>query len=73
MIWDVAAVAALRDRGNCRFAKSRMETAPDLRDDFLYVKNENKHPPRYVFKIDRDAIFTELFGLIREAGKEEMK
>ncbi|MBR2353962.1 MAG: nucleoside hydrolase [Clostridia bacterium] len=73
VIWDVAAVAALRDRGSCRFVKSRMETTPDLRDDFLYAPNENKHPLRYVFKINRDEIFNELFRLIREMGKEETK
>ena len=73
VIWDVAAVAALRDRGNCRFVKSRMEPTPDIRDDFLYAKNEEKPPLRYVFKINRDAIFTELFGLIRGIGKEDSK
>ena len=73
VIWDVAAVAALRDRGAGRFVKSRMETTPDLRDDFLYQRNDNKHPLRYTFKINRDAIFTELFELIRQMGKEETK
>ncbi len=73
VIWDVAAVAALRDRGTGRFVMSRMETTPDLRDDFLYERNDSKHPLRYAFYLNRDAIFTELFTLIRQMGKEESK
>ena len=73
VVWDVAAVAALRDRGNGRFVKSRLEPAPALRDDFLYTKGEDGLFLRYVFKVDRDIIFAELFELLRSASAEESK
>ena len=73
VIWDVAAVAALRDHGTGRFVKCRMEPTPRLRDDFLYEMCADRHPLRYAFRIERDAIFSELFNLIRQMGKEESK
>ncbi len=73
VIWDVAAVAALLDRDSRKFVFSRMEPTPILRDDSLYAFDESRHPLRYVFYVNRDAIFKDLFGKIRGMGKEESK
>lgn len=68
VIWDVAAIAALRDRDTGRFVQARMEPSPLLRDDYLYARDESRHRIRYVFHVERDAIFSELFEKIRAMG-----
>lgn len=73
VLWDVAAIATLRDRGTCKIVKSRLEPTPDLRDDFLYAPSDKGLCHRYVFQVNRDAILTELFELIRSMDKEESK
>ena len=69
VIWDVAAIATLRDRGSGRFAMGRIEPSPLLRDDYLYVRDESRHPIRYVFHLNRDTIFSDLFERIRGMGR----
>ena len=59
-IWDVTAVAWLLNEGG-RFMSSRIIHAPIPEYDHHYAKSENTHFMRYVYYIDRAALFTDLF------------
>ncbi len=63
-IWDVSAIAWLLN-DNDRFLKSYITPALIPQYDNLYSMAPNRHPMRYVYAIDRDAIFTDLFTKLR--------
>ena len=44
-----------------------------VRNDYLYAPSDKDNFLRYVFKVDRDASLTELFGLIRGMNGAETK
>jgi len=58
VIWDVTAVAWLLD-GNFMF--DRLEPSPIPEYDDHYAFNKTRHPIRYVFHINRDSLFEDLF------------
>lgn len=57
-IWDVAAVAWLLDED---YFYDRLEPAPLPAYDGTYSIVKNRHPIRYVYGLDRDKIFADLF------------
>jgi len=57
-IWDVTAVAWLLDG---EFMYDRLEPSPIPEYDHHYAFNKTRHPIRYVYAIDRDALFEDLF------------
>ena len=60
VIWDVTAVGWLLNDGN-RFMKSYLTSSPIATDAGFYSRDERRHHIRYVYSIDRDALFTDLF------------
>jgi len=57
-IWDVAAVAWLLDG---QFMLDRIEPSPIPEYDHHYAFDKTRHPIRYVYHIERDALFKDLF------------
>ena len=62
-IWDVTAVAWLLN-DNDRFMKSYLMPAPIPQDEGHYSYDPHRHVLRYVYAINRDALFTHLFETI---------
>jgi hypothetical protein len=62
-IWDVTAVAWLLNEEE-RFLKDRFVPAPGITDAGTYDFSENRHQIRYVYRIERDALMTELLACI---------
>lgn len=60
VIWDVTAVAWLLNDSN-RFMESRIVPTPIPTYDNFYATNHNGLPMRYVYKIKRDSLMTDLF------------
>jgi len=58
VIWDVTAVAWLLEGG---FMLDRIEPSPVPGYDNFYSFNKTRHPIRYVYHINRDALFEDLF------------
>jgi len=63
VIWDVTAVAWLLD-GDFMF--DRLEPSPIPEYDHHYAFNKTRHPIRYVYHINRDALFEDLFCTLAE-------
>lgn len=64
-IWDISAVAwVLND--NDRFMKSYLTASPIPEYDNYYSIDPTRHPIRYVYGVNRDAIFTDLFKKLRK-------
>lgn len=57
-IWDVTAVAWLLDE---KFMKERLEPSPIPEYDDRWSIDKSRHLIKYVYYIDRDALFTDLF------------
>lgn len=65
VIWDVTAVAwLLNDDG--RFMQSRLVPTPLPTYDGMYTLTPESVPMRYVYHIDRDALFTDMFAALAE-------
>ena len=60
IIWDVTAVAWLLNDGD-KFMKSRLESSPIVTDSGVYGFDGRRHHIRYVYWINRDKLFTDLF------------
>jgi len=67
-LWDVTAVAWLLNEGG-RFMQSKLVSAPIPEYDLTYSFDETRHPIRYVYWIDRDALYEDLFAAL--VGKDE--
>jgi len=63
VIWDVTAVAWLLDDN---FMLERFEPSPIPEYDGYYAFSKLRHPIRYVFHINRDALFEDLFKTLAE-------
>ena len=63
VIWDVTAVAWLLDG---KFMLDRIEKSPIPEYNGYYTFGKTRHPIRYVFHIDRDALFYDLFTALAE-------
>ena len=61
VIWDVTAVAWLLNE-NQRFMRERIIHAPIPEYDNRYAKSEDTHFMKYVYHINRTALFTDLFN-----------
>lgn len=60
-IWDVAAVGwILNSEG--RFMKERLVCRPQITGEGLYLFDQCGKPMNYVYRIERDALMTDLFG-----------
>lgn len=57
-IWDITAVAWLLDE---KFTASRLVRAPIPEYDFHYAFDDTRHFMRYVYHVNRDLIFEDLF------------
>ena len=62
-IWDVTAVGWLLDENEV-FMKDRLIPSPIPQYDGHYSYDENRHHIKYVWHIDRDALFNDLFTRI---------
>ena len=60
VIWDVTAVAWLMNY-NDRFMRDKLISAPIPEYDEEYCTNTNRHFIKYVYQVNRDALFEELF------------
>jgi hypothetical protein len=65
VIWDVTAVAWLLNTDE-KFMKTRLIPSPIPEYDMHYAVNENRHFIRYVYQINRDALFEYLFRVLVE-------
>lgn len=68
VIWDVTAVAWLVDAP--RFLADRLIPSPIPEYDFHYAINAQRHLIRYVYAINRDALFEDLFRVLREENAD---
>ena len=62
-IWDVTAVAWLLNDGQ-RFLRTRRVPTPIPQYDFTYSVPEDARPMEYVYRINRDKLFSDLFERI---------
>ncbi len=63
IIWDVTAVAWLLDD---KFMSDRLVPSPIPQYDHHYSFDEGRHPIRYVYNINRDVLFEDLFKTLAE-------
>jgi len=59
VIWDISALAWLI---NPRWVPSRTTPAPKLTDDMRWELDDNRHPMRVATRVNRDAVFGDLFA-----------
>lgn len=59
VIWDVTAVAWLLNDGQ-RFMNDRIVPCPEIAGASGYTFSEGRHTMRYVYRIERDALMTDL-------------
>lgn len=64
VIWDISALAWLIDP---RWVPSRTTPAPKLTDDLRWEIAEGRHPMRVATRVNRDAVFGDLFAKITKA------
>ena len=60
VIWDITAVAWLMNEDN-RFMCDRLIQSPIPEYDYHYAFDGNRHFIKYVYRIERDAVFEDLF------------
>ncbi len=65
VIWDVTAVAWLLNADN-KFMKDKLIASPIPEYDKHYAFDENRHFIKYVYQINRDALFDDLFKELGE-------
>lgn len=66
-LWDVTAVAWLLDE---RFMKERYEHSPIPEYDYRYAFDHTRHMIKYVYQINRDLLFEDLFTKLAHWGKQ---
>lgn len=64
-IWDVAAVGWLLNEDS-KFMKDRLIPSPVPGHDGQYAYDENRHFIKYVYEINRDQLFEDLFRVLGE-------
>ena len=65
VIWDVTAVAWLLNE-DAQFMQDRLIPSPIPEYDKHYAVKENRHFIKYVYKINRDVLFEDLFRVLGE-------
>ena len=63
-LWDLAPGAWLIEPD---WVQTRLQPAPDLRDDLTYAPREDSHPMRLAIRVDRDRILGDLFTRLADA------
>ncbi len=63
VIWDAVTIAYLN---NEEWTSSRIVPSPKAGEDLRWRFDENRHPIKYIWSIDRDAIYADLFDKINE-------
>ena len=53
-----------------RFMKDRLIPSPVPQYDYHYACDENRHFIRYVYEINRDALFEDLFRVLGEQNED---
>ena len=61
VIWDITAVAWLLNENN-RFMRDKLIASPIPEYDNQYAFDDTRHFIRYVYSINRDALFEDLFN-----------
>lgn len=69
-IWDVTAVGWLLGE---RFMLDRLEPSPIFQYDHHYSFDKSRHPMRYVYHIQRDELFADLFEKLPKLGQEQKR
>lgn len=64
VIWDVTAVAWLLNDGQ-RFMNDRIVPCPEIKSPAGYFFSEERHSMKYVYRIERDALMTDLITKLR--------
>ena len=67
-IWDVTAVAWLLNEDDC-FMKDRLIRSPIPEYDKYYAYDESRHFIKYVYEINRDKLFEDLFKVLGEENE----
>ncbi len=67
VIWDVTAVARLLNE-NSKFMAERLMPSPIPEYDGHYAFDSNRHLIKYVYNINRDSLFEDLFNKLGENG-----
>ncbi|MCA9218844.1 MAG: DUF4185 domain-containing protein, partial [Planctomycetales bacterium] len=62
VIWDIATIAWLNDPE--KLVTSEVVDSPVLTDEGIWKQAPNRHPVRVAVKLDRDAIYADLFAKI---------
>ncbi|MBQ2705145.1 MAG: nucleoside hydrolase [Clostridia bacterium] len=65
VIWDITAVAWLMNEDN-RFMCDRLIQSPIPEYDYHYAFDGNRHFIKYVYRIERDALFEDLFKELKQ-------
>ena len=63
IIWDAVTIGYLNNES---WTASRFVPSPRVRDDFKWQFDENRHPIKYIWDIDRDSIYADLFDKINK-------
>jgi len=63
VIWDISAIAWFLDES---FMSECIVPIPSCGYDHMYTFNPARHPYKYIYNINRDAIFTDLFKTLVE-------
>jgi hypothetical protein len=58
VIWDIATVAWLVNPG---WVATRLAHSPVLTDGLTYSRDDRRHLVREAYRVDRDAIFRDVF------------
>ncbi|MFS0724954.1 nucleoside hydrolase [Paenibacillus sp. 1P07SE] len=61
VIWDIAVIAWLVEPDWC---PSYLTASPRISDDYRWIPDPTRHPIRYMYHIQRDAVFRDLFRKI---------
>ncbi|MBJ9987487.1 MULTISPECIES: nucleoside hydrolase [Paenibacillus] len=64
VIWDISVIAWLAVPEAC---PSILVPSPRISEDFRWVNDPTRHQIRYIYHVNRDAVFRDLFNKIAEA------
>lgn len=62
VIWDAAAIAYLI---NSSWVQTKIMSSPSVSDKITWSFDDTRHPIKYAYGVDRDAIFADIFKKIR--------
>lgn len=68
IIWDISTIAWLVDPS---WTRTYLAPSPRISDDARWIADPTRHSIRYVYYLDRDPIFRDLFRKLRAGGRKE--